>query len=377
MKVRFCIGALLLAGAVLMTACSSTVDDNPPPEDETYLLSGCIQGKPLTLTNQVSTLAGSAGLTGSVDGTGTVARFDHPFKVATDGDNLYLSDYGNNTIRKIVIATGVVTTLAGSAGQAGFTDGTGAAARFNGPAGITTDGTYLYVADYNNHTIRRIVIATGAVTTIAGSPGMIGSVDDTGAAARFNLPEGLCMDHTNLYVSDTENYTVRKIVIASGVVTTLAGSPGQSGSVDGTGAAARIGYPEEVSTEGTNVFFPDSVNHTIRKIAIATGTVTTIAGSAGLTGSTDATGSAARFNRPIGIATDGTNLYIADADNYTVRKLVLATNAVTTLAGSPLLWGSSDGTGAAARFDYPSGCSTDGVKLFVTDHRNATIRSIR
>jgi hypothetical protein len=165
-----------------------------------------------TQNNTVITIAGIAGITGSADGTGTAARFNLPYGIATDGTNLYVADYGNSTIRKIVISTGVVTTIAGTAGTTGSADGTGAAATFYSPVGIATDGTNLYVADRGNNNIRKILISSGVVMTIAGDPtGASGSADGTGAAATFNSPAGIATDGTNLYVADTYNSTIRKI----------------------------------------------------------------------------------------------------------------------------------------------------------------------
>ncbi|HEX9104788.1 MAG TPA: hypothetical protein VF997_21400, partial [Polyangia bacterium] len=108
------------------------------------------------------------------------------------------------------------------------TDGTGAAARFNSPNGLALDGSgNLFVADQNNHTVRQIAIASGAVTTLAGGAGMRGSVDGTAAAARFNMPHALAPDGAgNLYVADTRNHTIRKVSIATGVVSTWAGQAG-------------------------------------------------------------------------------------------------------------------------------------------------------
>jgi sugar lactone lactonase YvrE len=324
-------------------------------------------------TGAVTTLAGSAEPAGSADGTGTAARFKNPYGITTDGNNLYVADTYNNTIRKIVIAAGEVTTLAGSAGSSGSANGTGAAARFNYPQGITTDGTNLYVTD-GNSTIRKIVIATGEVTTLAGS-GLAGFTDGTGAAARFKYPCGITTEGTNLYVADTGNNTIRKIVIATGEVTTLAGS-GLAGSANGTGAAAKFNNPSGITTDGSNLYVADTYDNTIRKIVIATGEVTTLAGS-GLAGSTDGTGTAAKFNNPSGITTDGTNLYVADTNNNTIRKIVIATGAVTTLAGSAGLEGSADGIGAAATFNNPGGVTTDGISLYVTDSNNELIRKIQ
>ncbi len=333
--------------------------------------------KVVIATGVVTTLAGSARTSGSADATGTAARFESPVGITTDDTYLYVVDSNNHTIRRIVIATGVVTTLAGTAGR-GSADGMGAAARFDfdETAGITTDGTYLYVADYRNHTIRKIVIATGVVTTLAGTAGEYGSADGVGAAARFNYPYGITTDGTHLYVADTYNSTIRKIEIATGVVTTLAGTAGEYSSADGVGAAARFSDPQGITTDGAHLYVADSSNSTIRKVVIATGVVTTLAGTVGLSGSTDGTGAAARFYYPYGITTDGTHLYVADSENNTIRKVVIATGEVTTLVGTAGEYGSTDGTGAAARFRYPQGITSDGTHLYVADSSNGTIRKI-
>jgi DNA-binding beta-propeller fold protein YncE len=129
-----------------------------------------------------------------------------------------------------VIASGVVTTLAGAAEIKGSADGTGEKASFFWPYGITGDGTNLYVTEIFNNTIRKIVIASGVVTTLAGAAGIEGSADGTGAEARFFWPYGITSDGTNLYVVDTSNHTIRKIVITSGEVTTLEVRAGSLGS---------------------------------------------------------------------------------------------------------------------------------------------------
>ncbi len=325
-------------------------------------------------TGTVTTLAGTAGFSGSADGTGIAARFSDPDGITTDGANLYVTDYNKNTVRKIVIASGAVTTLAGTAGITGAVDGNGTAASFNHPRGITTDGTNLYVVDGSNDTIRKIVIASGAVTTIAGSAGVPGSADGIGTVARFNFPGGIATDLTNLYVADTGNNTIRKIVISSGTVTTLAGTAGIVGSADGTGAAASFFGPAGVTTDGANLYLADYGNSTIRKIVIASGVVTTLAGTAGGIGSVDGIGSAASFRHPTGIVINGTSsLYVVDIGNNTIRKIDISTGTVSTLAGTPA---ATDGTGAAAKFYYPIGTTTDGVNLYVTDQLNRTIRKI-
>jgi DNA-binding beta-propeller fold protein YncE len=330
----------------------------------TSLIGGSVEGFPLMLSNTVSTLAGVEGRCGSTDGPGLAASFCSPSGATTDGTNLYVTDSYSSTVRKIVTSTGLVTTWAGSAGLTGSTDGIGLVARFYNPAGITTDGTNLYVADTGNNTIRKIVISTGEVSTVAGSAGLSGSTDGTGSAARFNGPSGITTDGTNLYVADKFNSTIRKIVISTGMVTTLAGTAGIQGSSDGTGSAATFYNPHGITTDGTNLYVTDYWNDTIRKIVISTGVVTTLAGSSTPGGceGTDGTGSAARFCHPTGITTDVTNLYVADG-GIGVRKIVISTGVVTTLAGS-------------ANFFGPTyGITTDGIVLFVTD--GSTVKKIQ
>ena len=213
-----------------------------------------------------------------------------------------------------------VTTLAGT-GSSGSANGTGTSASFYRPRGITRDGTNLYVADYTNQLIRKIDISTGAVTTVAGT-GSSGSANGTGTSASFFSPNGITTDGTNLYVAERNNHLIRKIVISTGVVTTLAGT-GSTGSANGTGTSSSFNYPRGITRDGTNLYVADSDNQLIRKIDISTGAVTTLAGT-GSSGSTDnTTGTSASFNSPMGITTDGTNLYVSDTYNHLIRKIVL------------------------------------------------------
>jgi hypothetical protein len=336
-------------------------------------MGGSIQGKTLTLSSAVTTLAGTLS-GGSTDGIGVAATFNGPDGITTDGVNLFITDSGNHTIRKIVISSGAVTTLAGTAETVGSTDGIGAAASFFNLVGITTDGANLYVTDSAFNTIRKIVISTGTVTTLAGTAATSGSTDGTGVAARFHNPQGITTDGTNLYVADAENRTIRKIVISSGVVTTLAGAAGTFGSVDGIGSAARFYSLQGISTDGTNLYVVDGT--TIRKIVISTGTVTTFAGTVDVFGSADGIGTSASFNLPYGITTDGTTLYVTERNNQTIRKIVIATVAVTTLAGTAGTSGSADGIGTGAQFHDPRGITTDGANLYISDCYNNTIRQI-
>jgi hypothetical protein len=165
----------------------------------------------------------SCGSSSDDDSSSSSGTFNNPTGVYTDGTYVFVADTGSNTIRYVVISTGSYAILAGStAGTAGFTNGTGTAALFNAPSGITSDGTNLYVVDKGNNVIRKIVISTGVVTTFAGSTaGASGLTDGTGTAALFNAPSGVTSDGTSLYISDAGNNSIRQIVIATAVVTTL------------------------------------------------------------------------------------------------------------------------------------------------------------
>lgn len=284
-------------------------------------LGGARQGVQLYLKNAVSTFAGKAGTAGAADGSATQASFDLPKGITTDGINLYLADLNNHTIRKIDIESAMVSTVAGGVGEVGYTNGSAKKARFFIPEGITSDGANLYVADTHNHSIRQIELENDVVTTIAGLSGSPGFADDARANARFSYPKGITTDGRNLYVVDFGNHRVRKIVISSAAVTTLAGSDISESSSDEQGEAARFNYPTGITSDGRNLYVVDTFNRTVRKIVIANGVVTTIAGKADLEGSVNATGTGARFRDPVGITTDGNHLFVTDSSNHTVRKI--------------------------------------------------------
>jgi sugar lactone lactonase YvrE len=276
----------------------------------------------------VTTFAGLAfvdgGGAGSTDGTGAAARFRAPSDVAADGSgNIYVSDTENYTIRKIT-SDGLVSTFAGKAGSNGVNDGTGNAARFQWPSGLAVDGAgNVYVADPVSHTIRKIT-PVGVVSTFAGSAFASGSVDGKGSAARFQSPSDVAVDISgNVYVADGSR-TIRKIS-SDGVVSTLAGKAFELGSADGTGSTARFSSPSGIACDQLgNLYVSDSDNHTIRKVT-SEGIVTTVAGKApsdgGGSGSLDGEGSAARFVSPRGLVIDNLgNIYVADFGNYTIRR---------------------------------------------------------
>lgn len=362
---------LILIGLIqLLAACASGVDDTTKPVDE-------INGSTTSLASLEVFAGNLTGGRGSVDGTGPTASFNLPNGITADGaGNVYVADTGNHTIRKITTA-GVVTLFAGSTGISGSANGTGAAARFNAPFGLATDSmANVYVADGSNHTIRKITSA-GVVTTLAGTPRTAGSADGPGVTASFNSPHGVATDSAgNVYVADTENHTIRLITPARNV-STLAGTVGVPGSIDNVGSAARFNFPNSVATDSAgNVYVADKGNFTVRKIT-PNGSVTTLAGTAAIRGNSDNTGPAASFTEAFGVATDKAgNVYVADTYNQTIRKIT-PTGTVSTLAGRVGTPGSVDGTGTAARFFNPYGVATDPAgNVYVPDHDNHTIRKI-
>ncbi len=308
-------------------------------------MGGARQGSPLTLTGAVTTVAGS-GAAVAQSGIGKLAAFRYSlFGVTTDGVNLYLTEPTSYKIHKIVIATGEVSIFAGS-GSASSVDGTGTTASFYYPTGITTDGANLYVADTFSNKIRKVVISTGVVTTLAGS-GIGGAVDGIATAASFNRPLGITTDGVNLYVADSNNGKIRKIDLATNVVSTLS-----TGLLNGL----TIG----ITTDGTTVYAADGCK--ISQVVIATGVTSTLAGGNSCT-SVDGTGTTAGFGNTQGTTTDGTNLYVTEGSNPNlIRKIEIATKQVSTLTGS------ADG-GVVGNLNFTatggSGIVSDGTSLYV------------
>ena len=328
-------------------------------------------------TLEVDTILSSAAEEGVNDSPGSVARFSEPNRIWGVGGFLYVTDEDNHIIRRIDKTTGETTTFAGTKGIIGTTDGTGTAAKFSHPEGIWGDGLgNLYIVDSNNHTIRKIVIATKVVTTFAGMAGVTGSADDTGTAASFSNPEGIFGDSDYLYIADSSNHTIRKIEIATQEVTTLAGGGGANlgGFADDTGAAARFSYPQDLWSDGTYLYVADKNNNRIRQIEISTGDVTTLAGD-GAFGFLDANGTSARFASPEGLFGVGNTLYVGDSEGNRIRKIDLTTDDVTTLAGSGVA-GTLDGVGTSAELDDPSGLWSDGTYVYSPDEDSHRIRKV-
>lgn len=221
----------------------------------------------ISSSGDVTTFAGD-GTNGSTDANGTLASFNKPTGVAIDNTgNIYVADSENNKIRKITPA-GDVSTLAGS-GASGSDDLVGNLATFAIPTGVAVDSFgNVYVADSEGSKIRKITPA-GQVTTFAGN-GIFGSDDGIGTAATFGSPYSVAVDSSNnVYVADTNNHKIRKITVL-GEVSTIAGN-GDQGNADGPGNTATFSYPTGIVVDGNNdIYVADFDNHKIRKITAAT-----------------------------------------------------------------------------------------------------------
>jgi sugar lactone lactonase YvrE len=280
-------GAVVITGNAYGLLCGQVVSSSQVtwlvnPLSATFLAAGP-NAVTLTLTRNgqatisidfqddqrtVSTLAGTAGAVGSTDGIGAAARFNNPEGLALDGSgNLFITENGDGAVRQLVVSTGAVTTIAGSLTASGYADGPALSARFSSLRGIAFDAGALWLCDGGNNVIRKLTVGTGAtVSTVAGSTAA-GEVDGVGTAAQLNYPGGLAPDgQGNLIVADFFGNTVRKVVESSGVAVTIAGTP-TAGTADGTGAAARFNRPAWVAVDAAGaIYVSDSNNNTGRKL---------------------------------------------------------------------------------------------------------------
>lgn len=367
-----------------------------------------LEAQDVSISLAVTTFAGKASQPGYADGDGTAAGFFYPTGIvfSPSAGALYVADSCNNTIRAITSA-GKVSTLAGGGYDVtqdvilpgGSTDGKGSAARFYLGLAISNKGPYdppdpsgtllfrsynlgvdaqgsVYVADTLNGTIRK-VSPDGVVVTIAGKAGTVASslVDGPALDARFKTPVCVAVDTAGIvYIADSSNDTIRKISTA-GIVSTLAGLSNNSGSVDGTGGAARFNSINGLAVGPNGVLYvADTNNHTIRKVTPA-GVVTTLAGVAGKKGCSDGQGGQARFNQPYGLAVDAAGtIWVADRGNHAVRRIT-TDGSVSTPAGFPGKSGIANGSGGGALFQEPCSIAVDSSgAVYVADTVNHTIR---
>ncbi|HUB05492.1 MAG TPA: hypothetical protein VMB50_00740 [Myxococcales bacterium] len=325
----------------------------------------------------VSTLAGQPYDAGSDDGVGTAARFDGPVGLALDGDGgLYVTDQGNATLRRIDLASRAVTTVAGEAQVLGWKAGGPGNNGFVAPAGVAVSGSEVYVADRGANVIGRFDAPSAGLSLLAGTPGLGGSQDGLAGAATFLNPAGLYADGLgHLLVADESNDVVRAVDTGTGDVTTLLGLAPHQGEQDGVAGAALFDGPAGICWDGqSTLFVVDFVGNAIRRVDMATASVTLLAGSG--YGYVDGPGASAEFAHPAACVADTGHVYVSDVGNEAVREIDVRTGQVATLAGGGPA-GYLDATGVAAEFDGPQGLALDGLgTLYVADLGNERIRSI-
>ncbi len=294
--------------------------------------------------------------------------FRSPGGLALDAANqfLYVSEFSSHVVDRIDLNNMTVSTIAGTFGTQGSTDGSGTSARFNQPFGLAIDESQrLFVADYTGNLVRMITLSTNMVNTVAGN--LDDEKDGTGLTAAFSRPAGLVYDGAGtLYVSDAGGQTIRKItqlIAEQGIVTTLAGTGGQRGSIDGNGVAARFNHPLFMARRGESLLIADALNGTIRSLDLTNGEVRTTVGNAAEPNlMSTGVGAAAHFKTVAGIVFDGTGrLYVSDQNGCTIRKVEhQSTVKVTTFASVV----------------DPAGITWDGTDFFVVDRSDSSIKRI-
>ena len=340
-----------------------------------------------TNEQNISTIAGtgSAGYSGD-GGAATAAKINAPVRVTLDNaGNLYITDRGNNSIRKIHLSTGVITTVAGT-GVASFSGdgGSAIAATLNSPNDAIVDvNGNIYIADGQNQRIRKVTESTGVITTIVGT-GTAGYNGDGIAAntAEVNNPYDLVIDaNGNLLFSDRTNNRVRKITASTNIISTVVGTGAASYSGDGAAAtAAGISNPIGLVLDASgNMYIGDYGNKVIRKVNAA-GIISTFAGT-GVVGFTGDGGqaTAAELSNASEMTVDQPgNVYISDVTNHRIRKVITSTGIINTIAGNGTAGYNGDGiTALAAELNNPSGTVVDANgNMFICDGSNNRIRKV-
>lgn len=302
----------------------------------------------------------------------------YPGKIYADpsSDRLFIADSGHH---RIIAATddGTVTAVFGS-GVEGFADGRGTEASFSSPQGLVADGDTLYVADTNNHAVRSIDLATGSVTTLAGTgdqgwPPVGGTVDEVA----LNSPWALELAGDVLYVANAGTHQIWVINLAAGTADPLVGSAAE-GTANGPLLVAELAQPSGLALGADGMlYFADSESSSIRSAAVAEPAGETALVAGGETnlfefGDLDGIGADARFQHPLGIDDHGGTLLVADTYNSKIKLVDPSTNRATTLFGSVHGW--SDGLDP--QFYEPGGLSVDGDLVWVADTNNHVIRTI-
>ena len=318
-----------------------------------------------------------------------------PADLSTATAEIEVAAHGSTSVSSTSAATftisqptvAIISTVAGT-GTRGLSGDSGPAilATFNEPASVAVDGKgNLFIDDSQDDTIREVNAATGVITIVAGVPGQHGATGDGGPAtsALLSFPEGVALDGKgNLFIADANNNEIREVNLATGVITTVAGNGTGGFSGDGMQAtSAELSNPDGVAVDAQgHLFIADQGNNRIREVNLSTGIITTVAGN-GTAGSTGdgAAATAAELNAPQGLAVDSHgNLFIADVENQKIREVNASSGNISTVAGNGTFGSTGDGSAAtAAEVSFPLGVAVDAKgDLFIADHGNDSIREV-
>lgn len=336
-------------------------------------------------SGNISTVAGNGSIGFSGDGgLATDAALHRARQVAVDAQgNLYITDLDNQRIRKVDAVTKIITTIAGT-GVAGFSgDGNLATlAQLHMPRGVQVDASgNIFIADRDNHRIRKIDITTNNISTIAGT-GTAGFSVNLATSAQLNQPGGVAVDNDgNIYIADSHNHRIRKILASTGEIVTIAGDgTANFGGDGGLATAAQLNTPGDVAVDASgNLYIADKENHRIRKVDAATQMISTVAGTGIASFSGDGLATSVDLNSPVGVAVDGNNdVYIADRNNHRIRKLEVATEMLSTIAGTGISGGSGDGgLATAARINLATGIAVNSAgDIFIADRNSHRVRKV-
>ena len=368
-------------GAVELTNSSGAVI-------ATSLMQGNGSGPQVTYSPGVITTVAGTGVAGfngnGIAATSAEIHADDNGPAMDGAGNLYFGDLYNYEVRKVTAATGLISTVAGT-GAAGYNgDNIAATSATIAPESVAIDGAgNIYIADGGNNRIRKVTAATGLISTIAGTGASGYNGDNIAAAtAQVGNPYEIAVDGLgNVFISDTANHRIREVSAATGIITTVAGTGtgGYSGD-NGAATSAEISNPRGIAVDATdNLYIADYGNERIRKVS-NTGIITTVAGngSGGYNGDNIAATSA-ELNIPLGVAVDAAgDLYIADAGNNRVREVIAATGVITTVAGNGTGgFSGDDGAATSAELNGDHALTLDNTgDIYLTDSGNERIRKV-
>ncbi|MGW1077689.1 DUF6065 family protein [Streptomyces sp. NPDC002537] len=357
-------------------------------EEEKHIVTS-VQDTPLAARVPVISTVAGTGITGSSGDGGPAgqATLSPPFGVGVDSEgNVYIADTGNHRVRRVDAGSGTISTVAGN-GTAGFSGDGGpavqAALKYPRGVGVDSEGN-LYIADTGNHRVRRVDAGSGTISTVAGN-GTAGSFGDDGLAvqAALNLPFGVVADSLgNLYIADKDNHRVRKVDAGTRTISTVAGdgTPGSGGDAE-LAVKAQLNLPNGVAVDPDgNICIADTGNHRVRRVDARTQVISTVAGRGGAGFSGDggpAVQAALSAPGGVGVDFDGT-LYIADTGNRRVRKVDAGTRTISTVAGNGTAGFSGDGgSPVQAALNAPSAVVVDpDGSLYIADKDNRRVRKV-